>query len=82
MIIFIILYFKIFKIQLFRNEVHSKYQNNDGDDDTEKGGCEMEYLRNILYEYMMGKQPMVIEYIMILIQFINCINSKINFICS
>lgn len=48
-----------FKIQLFRNEVHSKHKNSDENDENEKGGCEMEYLRNILYEYMMGKQPMV-----------------------
>lgn len=46
-------------MHLFRNEVHSKRKNNDEDDDNEKGGCEMEYLRNILYEYMLGKQPMV-----------------------
>lgn len=42
----------------YRNEVHSKHENNDGDIDN-KYGFEMEYLRNILYEYMMGKQPMV-----------------------
>ncbi|XP_025419297.1 golgin subfamily A member 4-like isoform X2 [Sipha flava] len=46
--------------KMYRNEVHSKHQNIDGDNDNEKGGCEMEYLRNILYEYMMGKQPMVL----------------------
>lgn len=46
-------------MHLFRNEVHSKRKNNDEDGDNEKGGCEMEYLRNILYEYMLGKQPMV-----------------------
>jgi len=46
-----------------RNEIHNKHRNNEGDDDdnddNNKDGCEMEYLRNILYEYMMGKQPMV-----------------------
>lgn len=42
----------------YRNEVHSKHGNNDGDNDN-KYDFEMEYLRNILYEYMMGKQPMV-----------------------
>ncbi|XP_008181437.1 golgin subfamily A member 4 isoform X2 [Acyrthosiphon pisum] len=46
------------------NEIHNKHRNNEGDDDdnddNNKDGCEMEYLRNILYEYMMGKQPMVL----------------------
>ncbi|XP_027838699.2 golgin subfamily A member 4-like isoform X1 [Aphis gossypii] len=50
--------------KMYRNEVHNKNRNNEGDDDdndvNNKDGCEMEYLRNILYEYMMGKQPMVL----------------------
>ncbi|XP_025195435.1 golgin subfamily A member 4-like isoform X2 [Melanaphis sacchari] len=50
--------------KMYRNEVHNKHRNNEGDDDdndvNNKDGCEMEYLRNILYEYMMGKQPMVL----------------------
>lgn len=50
-----------FEIQIYRNEVHSKLGNKD-QDDNDKDGCEMEYLRNILYEYMMGKQPMVNKY--------------------
>jgi len=45
--------------KMYRNEVHSKHRNIDEDDD-DKSACEMEYLRNILYEYMMGKQPMVL----------------------
>jgi len=55
-------------ILFHRNEVHSKHRNIDEDDDNDKGGCEMEYLRNILYEYMMGKQPMVSNWIRFLIQ--------------
>ncbi|XP_022172589.1 golgin subfamily A member 4-like isoform X3 [Myzus persicae] len=49
--------------KMYRNEIHNKHRNNEGDDnddDNNKDGCEMEYLRNILYEYMMGKQPMVL----------------------
>lgn len=50
--------------KMYRNEIHNKHRNNEGDDDDNddhnKDGCEMEYLRNILYEYMMGKQPMVL----------------------
>ncbi|VVC31190.1 GRIP domain, partial [Cinara cedri] len=44
----------------YRNEVYNKPRTNDMDDDNNKGGCEMEYLRNVLYEYMMGRQPMVL----------------------
>lgn len=49
----------ILRMQFYRNEVHIKHKSDEVDDDDDKGGCEMEYLRNILYEYMMGKQPMV-----------------------
>lgn len=55
-----------FKYIFYRNEVHSKSSISIENDDNDKDGCEMEYLRNILYEYMMGKQPMVSNSIIIM----------------
>ncbi|KAL4143806.1 hypothetical protein QTP88_006085 [Uroleucon formosanum] len=48
--------------KMYRNEIHNRSNGGDDNDndDNNKDGCEMEYLRNILYEYMMGKQPMVL----------------------
>ncbi|XP_050532847.1 golgin subfamily A member 4 isoform X2 [Daktulosphaira vitifoliae] len=46
--------------KMFRNEFHNKSNTNEEDENIEKSYVEMEFLRNILYEYMMGKQPMVL----------------------
>ncbi|XP_050436098.1 putative leucine-rich repeat-containing protein DDB_G0290503 isoform X2 [Adelges cooleyi] len=46
--------------KMYRNEVHNKLSTNEDDVNDDKCFVEMEYLRNILYEYMMGKQPMVL----------------------
>lgn len=61
------LYFNTKIILLCRNEIHNRSNGGDDNDndDNNKDGCEMEYLRNILYEYMMGKQPMVRDIITI-----------------